>query len=164
MLAALQRGTTEMTENEAQPKEPSSIVSMETRYLVMKEMYFAVAERQYSYGMWLLASLLAVHGGSLLAISQAGELTPRLYQACGPLLIYGLAVTLFAGGMAWINFSVATNVYAYAMKDLREGREPNPTRLKQFVAGATFWTTPTIAIGSLGLFILAAIRATEVLR
>ncbi|PDT80065.1 hypothetical protein CO676_29910 [Sinorhizobium sp. BJ1] len=126
-------------------------------------MYFATAERQYSYGKWLLASLLAVHAGSLVAISQAEDAAPRLYQACGPLLIYGVAVTLISGGLGWINFSVAANVYAFAMKDLREGRDPSPTALKKVLVNFTFWFTPLVAMASLILFIIAAIRATTVL-
>ncbi|MDW9699286.1 hypothetical protein GOB04_17750 [Sinorhizobium meliloti] len=138
-------------------------ISLETRYQVAKEMYFATAERQYSYGKWLLASLLTVHAGSLLAISQAGDAAPRLYQACGPLLIYGVAVTLIAGGLGWINFSVVANAYAFVMKDLREGREPSPTKFKRIIAAATFRITPLVAMASLGLFLVAAIRATAIL-
>lgn len=147
------------------PELPDGVgaISLETRYQVAKEMYFATAERQYAYGKWLLASLLTVHAGSLLAISQAGDAAPRLYQACGPLLIYGVAVTLIAGGLAWINFSVVANVYAYTMKDIREGRDPTPTKVKKLLVMFTFWVTPIVATGSLGLFLAAAIRATTVL-
>jgi hypothetical protein len=126
-------------------------------------MYFGAMEKQYSYGKWLLASLLAVHAGSLLAISQAGDARTALYQACGPLLIYGLAVTLVAGGLAWINFSAVANVYAFSMRDLREGREPTPTRVKKVLVSVTFWVTPIVATTSLILFITAAIRAAAVL-
>lgn len=141
----------------------TSIISYETRYGVMKEIYFATAERQFSYGKWLLASLLTVHAGSLLAISQAGEKTAKLYQACGPLLIYGVASTLICGGLAWINFSVAANVYVKAMNDLRHAQEPNPTKLTRLLAGLTLWVTPLVACLSLGLFLFAAIRATSIL-
>ncbi|WP_210214138.1 hypothetical protein, partial [Mesorhizobium sp. M2A.F.Ca.ET.037.01.1.1] len=68
----------------AEAPEPPPIIPIETRYQAQKEMLFGALERQYEYGKWLLASLLAVHAGSLLAISQAGEARARLYQACGP--------------------------------------------------------------------------------
>lgn len=144
------------------PKEAKH-VSLEARYLLAKELYLTSAERQYSYGKWVLASLLTVHGGSLLAISQAGEATVRLYQACGPLLIYGLAVTLIAGGLAWINFSFATNVYAHAIKDLLEGRSPDAQKVNAVAVSVTFWLTPFLVIAALVLFVIAAVRATAVL-
>ena len=83
--------------SELLPKNPLN--SPENRYAFLKEQFFATAEKQYSYGKWVLASLLAVHAGSLVAISQAGEATKPLYQACGPLLIYGVGTTLTAGGL-----------------------------------------------------------------
>ena len=135
----------------------------ERRYQTAKEMYFGAVEKQYSYGKWLIASLLAVHAGSLLAISQAGEATASLYRECGPLLIYGVAVTLISGGLAWINFSVAANVYASAMQDLRDRRNPSITRVKRVLVFITFWITPVVVTGSLVLFLLAAIKATAVL-
>ncbi|NML73089.1 hypothetical protein HHL25_03010 [Rhizobium sp. S-51] len=138
-------------------------ISLEARYATAKEMYFAVAERQYAYGKWLLASLLTVHAGSLLAISQAGDAAKRLYQACGPLLIYGVAITLIAGGLAWINFSVVARAYATSMVELAKGRDPRPTKLQRLLVGATFWITPLVATVSLVLFIAAAIKATAIL-
>ncbi|WP_143149258.1 hypothetical protein [Hyphomicrobium sp. CS1BSMeth3] len=142
--------------------ESRQIIPLETRYQTSKEMLLAVLERQYSYGRWLLASLLTVHAGSLLAISQAGSVKEALYKSCGPLLIYGVAATLTAGGLAWVNYSVIANACAFAMKDLRDGREPTPTTLKKVLAGLTFWVTPFVASVSLGLFIAAAWRAMDV--
>ncbi|WP_189562165.1 hypothetical protein, partial [Mesorhizobium sp. M2A.F.Ca.ET.037.01.1.1] len=81
----------------------------------------------------------------------------------GPLLIYGVATTLVAGGLAWINFSVVANVYAGFLTDLREGREPALKGTRKIVAKATFWITPIVAIGSLMLFLVAAVKAANVL-
>jgi hypothetical protein len=142
---------------------PASVISLEIRYQTHKELFLAAQGKQFDYGKWLLASLLAVHGGSLLAISQAGDAKVKLYQACGPLLIYGLAVTLVAGGLTWINFTAVANVYGHALKDLRFGLEPNPTPLKRFIVGLTFWVTPAVAIASLTLFVVAAVKAANVL-
>lgn len=141
----------------------SSLITVETRYQAQKELLFGALERQYEYGKWVLASLLAVHAGSLLAISQAGPATARLYQACGPLLIYGVATTLIAGGLAWINFSVIANVYAGFLKDIRDGDEPKLTGRRKWLAKLTFWITPLVAIGSLVLFLIAAVRAANVI-
>ena len=144
-------------------KEEPSGIALEARYAMAKELYFTAAERQYAYGKWLLASLLTVHAGSLLAISQAGDAAKRLYQACGPLLIYGVAITLIAGGLAWINFSVVARAYGTLMIELGKGRDSRPTKLQRLLAGATFWITPLVATVSLVLFIAAAIKAAAIL-
>lgn len=141
----------------------TSPIPVETQYQLHKELLMGALERQYEYGKWVLASLLAVHAGSLLAISQAGAATARLYQACGPLLIYGVATTLVAGGLAWINFSVVANVYAHVLRAIREGREPSLTAGKKYLALVTFWITPLVAVGSLMLFLIAAVRAANVI-
>ncbi|MER8913743.1 hypothetical protein NKI32_07875 [Mesorhizobium sp. M0761] len=143
--------------------KPKSLISVETRYETHKLLFLATMERQFDYGKWVLASLLAVHAGSLLAISQAGSATAKLYQACGPLLIYGVATTLVAGGLAWVNFSVAAVIYAGFLKDIREGREPALTGSKSIVARLTFLVTPIVAIASLVLFLVAAVRAANVI-
>ncbi|MBZ9926769.1 hypothetical protein [Mesorhizobium sp. BR1-1-4] len=140
-----------------------SLIPAEVRYQAQKELLFGALERQYEYGKWLLASLLTVHAGSLLAISQAGAATARLYQACGPLLIYGVATTLVAGGLAWINFSVVANVYAGFLSDIRNGREPILIGGRKWLAKLTFWITPLVAIGALILFLVAAVRAASVI-
>lgn len=115
--------------------EAQSFISMETRYQTQKELFFTTLGKQFDYGKWLLASLLAVHGGSLIAISEAGDAKGKLYHACGPLLIYGLAVTLVAGGLTWINFTAVANVYGNGLIDFRLGREPNPLRYKKIIIG-----------------------------
>ncbi|RWL45319.1 MAG: hypothetical protein EOR60_15375 [Mesorhizobium sp.] len=141
----------------------TSIIPFETRYQAQKELLLAVLERQFQYGKWVLSSLLTVQAGSLLAISQAGSATARLYQACGPLLIYGVATTLVAGGLAYINFSFAANVYNDFLHDIRHGREPVRRRWKGLVTDLTLYLTPLVAIGSLALFIAAAARAVSVI-
>ena len=148
---------------ESETAKPTSIIPFETRYQAQKELLLAVLERQFQYGKWVLSSLLTVHAGSLLAISQAGSATARLYQACGPLLIYGVATTLVAGGLAYINFSFAANVYNDALHDIRHGKEPTRKRWKGGVTDLTLYLTPLVAIGSLALFIAAAARAVSVI-
>ena len=141
---------------------PTSL-SSEARFAFYKEAYFATAERQFQYGKWVLASLLTVHAGSLLAISQAGSKTGALYAACGPLLIYGVGISLIAGGMAWFNFTVAMNVYALILVHIRENKEYKVSRKVRVTMGITVWGTPLIAAIALGLFFLAAARATNIL-
>lgn len=127
------------------------------------ELYVATADRQFQYGKWVLASLLAVHAGSLLAISQAGSKTAELYTACGPLLIYGVGTALVSGGLAWFNYTVAMVVYGRRVKSLRERKRFRLTCFHRIMVAITLWGTPLVAITSLVLFFIAANRATVVL-
>ncbi|MQW88563.1 hypothetical protein [Sinorhizobium saheli] len=149
-----------------EPINPSTtaLVAPEIRFQFYKDVYLAAVDRQFQYGKWVLASLLAVHAGSLVAISQAGLKTAALYAACGPLLIYGVGTTLVAGGLAWINFSTAMHVYAQHLKDIRDGKETAVSRLARAVVAFTLWGTPFVAALSLVLFFVAAARATDVLK
>lgn len=135
----------------------------EARYALFKELYFTTTEKQYEYGKWVLASLLTVHAGSLLAISQAGDSTKRLYQACGPLLIYGVGLALIAGGLAWINYTAAAGVYGRTVKSLRDDEVFVVPGWVRFIVNLTLFGTPVIAIASLVLFFVAAARATTIL-
>jgi len=142
--------------------ETASKIPLETHYQTYKELYFATLERQFAYGRWLLSSLLTVHLGSLVAISQAGDQKKALYHSCGALLIYGVAVSLLAGGLAWVNFSAAARAYGSGVKVLGEGRKPDPTRWQKRLVNLTLWTAPIAAGVSLTLFLIAAWRAMEV--
>lgn len=124
-----------------------------------RDCFFEAYSNQAQYGRWILASLLAVHGGGLFAISQAGSASERLFIASGPYLLWGIASALVCGGMAWINFSVAMNVYAMAMRSAGEGKQMQPKGIAVWIVQATLWGTPLLAIGSLVLFIMASVRA-----
>ncbi|AZO47116.1 MAG: hypothetical protein EOS54_04540 [Mesorhizobium sp.] len=155
------RDSAKQASNAVKPRP--SIIPFETRYQTQKELLLAVLERQFQYGKWVLSSLLTVHAGSLLAISQAGSATARLYQACGPLLIYGVATTLAAGGLAYVNFSFAANLYNDYLRDIRHGKEPVKKGWKSVVVNLTLYLTPLVAIASLTLFFAAAVRAVSVI-
>jgi hypothetical protein len=139
-------------------------ISWDKRYDTAKELFFATLVRQFEYGKWVLASLLAVHAGSLIAIAQAGDKKSLLYQACGEQLIYGLSTALVAGGFAWVNFTVASNVYGHRVFALRKGEEPKEAAWKTRVVNGTMYLAVFAAIGSLVLFLIAATRVTEVLK
>ncbi|TQX88456.1 MULTISPECIES: hypothetical protein [unclassified Rhizobium] len=135
----------------------------ETLFSLYKEMLIETSKHQFEYGKWLLASLLAVHGGSLLAISQAGEAKQRLYQACGPYLIYGLASALLSGGLAWINFTAVHAIYFNFVHQVAEGRPAEAGKKAAWFSNVTFWLTPIVVAASLGLFLYAAFKATSIL-
>jgi hypothetical protein len=68
------------------------------------------------YGKWLIASMLAIHGGSIYAISNlrdhidakaAGDLV-----SAATLNIAGIVSIMLAGFLAWLNFQFAEHLYA----------------------------------------------------
>jgi len=67
------------------------------------------------YGKWLIASMLAVHGGAIYAIS--GLKNSVLPQQIPGLItgaswnLAGMVLILFAGFFAWINFQAAERLY-----------------------------------------------------
>lgn len=135
----------------------------ERLFELRKELLIVAQQKQYEYGKWLLASLLAVHLGGLFVISQAGEIAPRLFQASGACLIYGVATALLSGGLAWINFTVSALLYAKSLSALVEGNDNKPATIYQVLILATFWTTPVLVTISLVLFFIAAHRSLAIL-
>lgn len=139
-------------------------IAFETRYQTTKDLVLAAREYQFDYGKWMLASLLAIHGGSLLAISQAGEIREKLYAASGPCLIYGLVLALTSGGVAWVNFTIGSHVYWSWLTDLRKGDEPNLRSGLQRALNATMYLAAVLVSLSIMLFVVAAVKATEALK
>jgi len=131
---------------------------------VYLKIYLSTQDKQHEYGKWVLASLLAVHAGSILAISQAGEAASRLFKASGPWLIYGIGITLVAGGLAWINYTfgaLAYRDYYFAYRNNNSSDEPEIPIMK-FVINFTLLSTPLVAVVSLVFFFIAAWRALQI--
>lgn len=141
--------------NPAEINTPPNLPS-EHLFGLHKDLLIAALQKQFDYGKWLLASLLAVHLGALLVISQAGEASKGLFEAAGAYLIYGVAAALVSGGFAWINFSAASIVYAQRLQAFIDGRKHKPSPLSWLVVGTTFIATPIVVIISLALFFFAA--------
>jgi len=139
-------------------------ISWDKRFDLSKELFLATLSRQFEYGKWVLASLLAVHAGSLIAIAQAGDKRVALFQSCGSLLIYGPSCALVAGGFAWVNFTIASNVYGNRMVSLRKGEEPEDAGWKVVAVPLTMYLSVGAALGSLVYFLVAAARAANVLK
>lgn len=151
------------TDDEQEKAGRISALTNDARFGLFKDLYFSAAQRQFEYGKWVLASLLAVHAGSLVAISQAGEKAGALYVASGPTLIVGIAITLTAGGMAWLNFSLAMHFYAKCLINLRDGNEIRVSSWLKFFVAATLWGTPLLGAASLAAFFIAATSSIQVL-
>ncbi|MBO6717904.1 MAG: hypothetical protein JJ913_08115 [Rhizobiaceae bacterium] len=130
---------------------------------IKKELFLATLQRQFDYGKWVLASLLAAHLGGLLVISQAGERSGALFAASGQILVYGLGLALVAGGLAWINFSVASVAYWNMLRASFDG-EPDyeVPNLVAWTVKLTLFGSPIVAITSLAAFFWAAHRALAV--
>lgn len=140
--------------------EPESESTIEFRRALVRDLFFEAFSNQAQYGRWVVASLLAVHGGSLIAIAQSGDASKALFSASGAYILWGIVAALVSGGLAWINFTAAMWFYAAALKKVRDG----PVRREGFaavVARITVFLTPAVAIGSLGLFV-AAVRSALV--
>jgi hypothetical protein len=123
----------------------------------------AAQQKQFDYGKWVLASLLTVHLGALLLISQAGDASPRLFQASGTWLIYGVIAALFTGCLAWINFTLSALAHWKTIDAYVNGKEFKPSRLLTFGVTATFLVSPILAVASLALFLMAAHSALGVM-
>lgn len=144
--------------------ETDASVPVELLFNLRKDLLTGTLQRQFEYGKWLLASLVAAHLGSLLAISQAKEAAAPLFKASGSYLIYGVAMALLSGGMAWINFSVASVFYYNKLNALITGEEYAATKKTIWVIRITLYGAPIVATCSLVLFFLAAHTAIEVLQ
>lgn len=128
-----------------------------------KELAIAAQQKQFDYGKWVLASLLTVHLGALLLISQAGDASSKLFQTAGAWLIYGVIAALFSGGLAWINFTLAAIVHLKVIDAFINGKEFKLPRPLSFGVYGTFVVAPFLAFGSLVLFLIAARSALAVL-
>ncbi|CDX22153.1 conserved membrane hypothetical protein [Mesorhizobium plurifarium] len=84
----------------------------------MGELRAASQRNHVDYGRWLIASLLAVHGGSIYAISGLWNGTHKLPPDAMPDLMAGVGWNLFGIGfilvaafLAWLNFQFAERLY-----------------------------------------------------
>jgi len=133
------------------------------RRTLYRDLYFEAFSNQAQYGRWILASLLAVHAGGLLAISQSGVAAAKLFAACGAFLLWGLVSALCCGGLAWINFTAAMHFYSLATREAIEGKRLEPSVATSAVVNVTLYGATLGAIVSLALFVLAAQSALQVL-
>ena len=96
----------------ADRKEAAQIV-----YGQLREMQRATFDVSQQYGRWLLSSLVVIHGGALFGLfTFLGEIANKpaalaQYQYTIWWFVIGLILALFAGLMAWVNWSMHTNNY-----------------------------------------------------
>lgn len=133
------------------------------RRTLYRDLFFEAFSNQAQYGRWILASLLAVHAGGLLAITQSGAVAATLFAACGAFLLWGLVCALVCGGLAWINFTAAMRFYSIGLREIAKGKILEPGGTLKFIVNITLYGTMAVAILSLVLFVLAARAALAVL-
>ncbi|MCB1484678.1 MAG: hypothetical protein KDJ17_07285 [Hyphomicrobiaceae bacterium] len=137
-----------------------SPIKEDSWFNLYRDLLFYSLENQAQNGRWVLAALLALNGGGLITISQAGEHASVLFDASGMWLLCGIMAAVLCGGLAWLNFSVAAIYYYKYLKSLAD----NSARPKRpWIAAATLWGAPVVAVVSLALFFAAAIAAINVL-
>lgn len=121
---------------------------------------------QLDLGKWMLGSLLVVNGGALVAIANADEAAAKLFAAGGIWFVAGLIAALLSGLFAWLNASVAADVYddianpwvlvsraSWPVVSRRASKAITATTILSFVAGFV----------SLGLFAGGAMASGSVL-
>lgn len=86
-------------------------------YKDYKEMQRATFDVAAQWGRWLLASLLLIHGGALFGLftflSELADNPSALsqYQATVWWFVAGIMLTLFAGMLTWMNWSMHSDDY-----------------------------------------------------
>lgn len=87
----------------------------EIKRLAKIELFKRLGQNAYTvqadYGKWLTASVLGANLGGLLGIMQSGSYAEQLMHSVGWYLIVGVLVSIFTGGLTWINYSYVFHVY-----------------------------------------------------
>jgi hypothetical protein len=66
---------------------------------------------QLDLGKWMLASLLVVNGGALVAIANADDAAAKLFMAGGAWFVAGMVAALISGFFGWANAAIAAEMY-----------------------------------------------------
>lgn len=123
---------------------------------------------QLEYAKWILASLLAIHGGAIYAISNLRGSVPGIDQAAlsyaAFLNVGGICFTIVTAMTAWFNFGAAEHMFrswANPARIYRNDQHPAATRTDMITA--TYWLSICFAGTSLYLFVASAAELSQVL-
>lgn len=95
------------------PSEPRQFPTEEYRFIAKEHYQKLLSQRDKSvqshieYGKWLIATLIVIHGGALVAISQVGDNAVEIYSKSGAFFLIGVMSAMAAGFFAWVNFQLA---------------------------------------------------------
>lgn len=118
------------------------------------------------FGRWLLAVLVTVNGGTLVAITQAGDLSVPLLLSAGSWLGWGLVLPIIAGFFGWLNWHYMEASYAEYIIDPSWVKSPErmPKALKyQQEIRATVRIAVVLTIASIMCLAVASCKAHQVL-
>lgn len=121
-------------------------------------------EAQVAWGRWLGASLLAVNGGVLIAVSQLGADTAKVLITSGVWFLSGVISALLVGFSAWVNYSAH---YEQSLVNAHNMAYPeNPAKVplfnQQFIT-ASYVLAVISGLGSLVCVIMGAKSAMTAL-
>lgn len=126
-------------------------------YRLLNELRFAAQRNHVEYGKWLIASMLAIHGGAIYAINAVRNGRYDLSEPARELLthaagwhVVGIMCIMLAGFMAWLNFQCAEVIYddwanpamTYRSDMWPKPRKRDPVTATLFLAAAFGWSAP----------------------
>jgi hypothetical protein len=133
-------------------------------FVFVKELHKSSLEQANALSRWIMASLLLVNGGALVAISDAAEKHGAVADAAS-YFIWGVILAIFCGIAAWFNFNLIAEATSERL-DWAALEAQNTRRADILDVGA--WTLALIAIAaaitSLVLFGLGARAAGGAMR
>ncbi|KAA1176462.1 hypothetical protein FP026_27870 [Rhizobium tropici] len=139
-------------------------------YEFLKQYRDHARQGHVEYGKWLIASLLAVHGGSLYALN-ALRTAVQPHQVVGLITsaswhLAGIFLTLVAGFFAWLNFQFAEMLYSARVKPIvvfktDEWHQDQSTRDP---VNATMWMAAASGLLSGLCFLFSSVNIIGVLR
>jgi hypothetical protein len=115
---------------------------------------------QIEWGKWIVASLLFIHGGALVAIVQSEGHAIEMMNAGGIWFVWGLVAALGTGVITWANWTYLTSVYqdwANPNAIVDDASWPALSKWGWFVR-VTFWAAILIGIASVGFLIYGALQ------
>jgi hypothetical protein len=66
---------------------------------------------QFDYGKWLIASLLAVHVGSVFLMTQAGKCAIPIFFHAAHWNFFGIVMAILSGFFAFVNYQCLATIY-----------------------------------------------------
>jgi hypothetical protein len=132
-------------------------------YDKMKDLRSDSRRYHVDYGKWLIASLLALHGGAIFVISSLAKgdkpIGPGLLIGPAMWNLAGIVFILFAGCMAWLNFQLAERLYdrwSDPAMLYRRDMWPGHTEDRYDGLNATLWLAASAGVLSIWSFVASA--------
>lgn len=122
------------------------------------------------YGKWIVASLLAIHGGSLYALSSLRHDMPAGFDAsglvtAGVLFVTGIGFVMLTALMGWLNFQCAeVTYYRFANPAMVYRTDVKFPEQRRDPVAATLYGAAAAGIISQMCFIMGAAEIFKTLR